>query len=843
MKRFKIILAALIAVSMIQAVPLTAKANANAESTSNNTVVKSTSSNSEKTIKTIDIQIEAEEGTDITAKVQQALDVARDFAMDSVPYKIIIPKGTYTISAPLEIYSNTHIYAVGAHIIKQSLSGGMLRTAYPRGGKQLYGYSGYDNIKIEGGIWDGNAGSSKYGEGKCSVFSSFRFAHATNVSLENLSIIDNVGSHHVEFGGVDGITVTGCTFEGYRDGGVSGGKEAIQLDVMYSSEVFVGYPAFDDTPCKNVEIYNNKFKNVNRGVGSHTAVNGIYFENIDITNNSFENITQQSVLALNWKNCNISHNTMKNVSSGVDFKYMEPNLYNNAKSSQNVINPKTKTTITNNSISLNSNAGANLPYVFGIRAWGADVTDSNNANSIAKGSYIVEDITISNNSITAFGKVDAGISGKLMNNSKIYGNVINFSKSKGNENSRGIYLKQSAGNVIESNTCQKITGSGGNGIHLSASDKNIIKSNTVKECTGSGISLNTYSNDNQISGGTITKNSVNGISVNSSSKNTIKSISEIKSNGSYGISISSSSSNNKITSVETASNKKSGIAVSGSSSSNTITNNTSKSNGGNGVLISNSTNNKVSSSSFVSNKNYGITISGSSKSNNVTSCSSSSNTDGQVSITGKSSNNNVDVLKTSSAVKGKLPSVPQNVKLAGRTSTEIRLKWSKSTNASGYYIYRKDSNGTYKKIKTIEGGSVLSFTDKGLSPNKSYSYRVTAYYKSNGNVINSSYDKTVSYSTLLKATSKFTGTATKYSITLNWSKVSGATGYYVYKYDSSSKSYKKFITLNSENSLTLKISNLTPNTKYSYKVVAFKKTNNGTLTGDASKALSITTKS
>lgn len=841
MKHFKIILAALAAAAIIQAVPINVNATTNSNATST-TITKDTSLASEKNIKNIEIHIEAEDGSDITAKVQQALDVARDFAMDNVPYKIIIPKGTYTISSALEVYSNTHIYAVGAHIIKQSFSGGMLRTAYPRGGSQLYGYSGYKNIKIEGGIWDGNANSTKYGEGKCNVFSSFRFAHATNITLENLSVIDNVGSHHVELGGVDGVTITNCTFEGYKDGGVSGGKEAIQLDVMCNSDVFVGYPAFDDTPCKNVKISNNKFKNVNRGVGNHTAVNGIYFENIEITDNVFEDITQQSILALNWKNCNISQNTMKNVGSGVDFKYMEPSLYNNSKSSKTVINSKANAAITNNSISLSSNADANLQYVFGIRAWGAVVTDSNNANSIKEGSYLVENVTISSNNITAYGRVDAGISGKLMNSSTVYGNVVDFSQSKGNENSRGIYLKQCNSNTIEKNTCNQIIGSSGNGIHLSASDQNIIKTNTITGCTGSGISLNTYSNDNNIIGGTVLKNSANGISLNSSNGNTIKSISEIKSNGGYGISISSSSSSNKITSVETNSNKKSGIAVSGSSSNNTITNTVSKSNGGNGVLISNSTNNKLNSSSLLSNKNYGIAISGNSKSNNAKSCNSSDNTKGQVAVTGKSSNNNVDVIKTNSKIIGNLPSVPQNLKLVARTSAKIKLQWSKSTNASGYYIYRKDSNGVYKRIKTIEDSSVLSFIDQGLSSNKSYSYRVTAYYKSNGNIINSSYAKTVTYSTLLKSTANFTGTSTKNSITLKWSKVSGATGYYVYKYDASSKTYKKLVTLNSENSLSVKISSLTANTKYSYKLVAFKKTSSGILRGDVSKALSVTTK-
>lgn len=767
MKRFKIILAALIAVSMVQVFPVLV----NAES---NSATDSSFENSAKTaasLNTVDIRIRAKNGDNITQEVQQALNLARDMATDSMPYKIIIPRGTYKITAPLEIYSNTQIYAVGAHIFKEHLSGGgLLRTAVPKNGEQLKGYSGYRNIKIEGGIWDGNADSEKFGEGKCNVFSSFRFAHATNVILKDLSVTNNVGSHHVEFGGIDGITVTGCTFEGYKDGGVSGGKEAIQLDVMYSSDVFIGFPAFDDTPCINVKISNNKFINVNRGIGTHTSVNGVYFENIEITDNLFEDITQQAVLAMNWRSCNISSNCMKNVGSGIDFKSIEPGLCNNPKSGKVVIDSESKTVIKNNSISIRFNADMDLPYVFGIRAWGNTVTDSNNSKNIAKGSYPVEGITISKNKITSYGKVDSGISGRQMNNSTISGNIIDFSQSDSNDNSRGIYLRQSNNNIIEKNICQQIIGNGGNGIHLSASDKNTIKTNTVMECTGSGISLNSYSNNNNIIGGNIIQNSVNGISINSSNENSIKNVDEITGNGNYGISIASGSN-----------------------------------------------------------------------SNTANGCNSDSNSKGQVYISKNGSGNVIDSYKTASAEKGIMPSVPQNVKMSRRSSNGIKLQWSKSKNASGYYIYRKTSNGSYKKIKTIENDSTLTFTDNNLSANTSYSYRVTAYYKLNNNIVNSSYAKTVTASTLLKATSALTGTAAKDTVTLKWNKVSGATGYYVYRYNAKTKGYDKFVTLNSGNCLTVKISGLSANTKYTYKVSAFKNTGTGILGGDSSKALSITT--
>ena len=63
-----------------------------------------------------------------------------------------------------------------------------------------------------------------------------------------------------------------------------------------------------------------------------------------------------------------------------------------------------------------------------------------------------------------------------------------------------------------------------------------------------------------------------------------------------------------------------------------------------------------------------------------------------------------------------------------------------------------------------------------------------------------------------------------------------------YRYDAKSNSYKTLITFNNENSISVRVTGLNPNTKYTYKVMAFKKTNSGTLKGDISKALSVTTK-
>lgn len=56
------------------------------------------------------------------------------------------------------------------------------------------------------------------------------------------------------------------------------------------------------------------------------------------------------------------------------------------------------------------------------------------------------------------------------------------------------------------------------------------------------------------------------------------------------------------------------------------------------------------------------------------------------------------------------------------------LKWKKSSDASGYEIYRATSKGgKYKKIKTIKNRSTVKFTSKKLKKNKRYYYKIRSY--------------------------------------------------------------------------------------------------------------------
>ena len=72
--------------------------------------------------------------------------------------------------------------------------------------------------------------------------------------------------------------------------------------------------------------------------------------------------------------------------------------------------------------------------------------------------------------------------------------------------------------------------------------------------------------------------------------------------------------------------------------------------------------------------------------------------------------------------------------------------------------------------------------------------------------------------------------------------MSGASGYRIYKYNTSSKSYEKVTTISKGSTVSYKITGLTAATEYQFKVRAYKKTDTGTLWGSSSSAYKDCTK-
>lgn len=174
---------------------------------------------------------------------------------------------------------------------------------------------------------------------------------------------------------------------------------------------------------------------------------------------------------------------------------------------------------------------------------------------------------------------------------------------------------------------------------------------------------------------------------------------------------------------------------------------------------------------------------------------------------------------------------------SAKTNTTITLKWSSVKKAKGYVLYRYNtSNKKWVSIKTM---SERTFKDTSLKAGTVYSYRVRAYTTEKSKRVYGAYSDTYKVATLpskvtnLKATS--VGDTT---LTLSWSKASGAEYYQVAYYNASEKKYKSLVK-QAGTSCTVK--NLVPNKSYSFKVRAYHK-KNGTVYGSYSSVLTVKTK-
>ena len=88
------------------------------------------------------------------------------------------------------------------------------------------------------------------------------------------------------------------------------------------------------------------------------------------------------------------------------------------------------------------------------------------------------------------------------------------------------------------------------------------------------------------------------------------------------------------------------------------------------------------------------------------------------------------------SIKVNYTKAPKTVKLKSVTAGKRRatIKWNKSKDATGYYIYRSTKkNSGYKKIATIKKNKTVKYVDKkSLKSKRIYYYKVVAYKKTNG---------------------------------------------------------------------------------------------------------------
>ena len=117
------------------------------------------------------------------------------------------------------------------------------------------------------------------------------------------------------------------------------------------------------------------------------------------------------------------------------------------------------------------------------------------------------------------------------------------------------------------------------------------------------------------------------------------------------------------------------------------------------------------------------------------------------------------------------------------TSGGIKISWNKIAGVYGYRLYYKTSSGGWKRFKDT---TATSFTDSGVSPNRTETYTIRCIDK-NGNTVSGFYSRGWSkkYTPVAPTITRLSNTSKGVSVT--WNKIAGVYGYRLYrKYDGGS---------------------------------------------------------
>ena len=144
----------------------------------------------------------------------------------------------------------------------------------------------------------------------------------------------------------------------------------------------------------------------------------------------------------------------------------------------------------------------------------------------------------------------------------------------------------------------------------------------------------------------------------------------------------------------------------------------------------------------------------------------------------------------------------------------VNITWNKITGANGYIVYGRAAGDTaWTRLATVKGNATVTYADKTAKSGIAYRYTVRAY--------NGSYRSSFCVGAVTRYLSQPTVSAANANgnVTVKWSWVTGAKGYYVYRKAGSATSWTKIATVTSASTYADK--NVTSGTAYKYTVKAY----------------------
>ncbi len=140
----------------------------------------------------------------------------------------------------------------------------------------------------------------------------------------------------------------------------------------------------------------------------------------------------------------------------------------------------------------------------------------------------------------------------------------------------------------------------------------------------------------------------------------------------------------------------------------------------------------------------------------------------------------------------------------------VVVKWNKIKGATGYIVYRKvDGAKNWTRLGTVK---TTSYTDKAVVNRSNYRYAVKAYYGSSTSSYNNGKINKYIQAPKLTVTNALSG------VQLKWTKIGGASSYYIYRKAGSAKSWTKIATVTRNSYTDL---NVKTGVKYTYTIKAY----------------------
>ena len=166
---------------------------------------------------------------------------------------------------------------------------------------------------------------------------------------------------------------------------------------------------------------------------------------------------------------------------------------------------------------------------------------------------------------------------------------------------------------------------------------------------------------------------------------------------------------------------------------------------------------------------------------------------------------------------------------ASNITSGVQVKWSQVTGATGYIVYRKGAGKGWGRIADIKSGSTVSYTDTTAASGTTYTYTVRAYNGSTMGDWHSAKSQMRLSDTTVSGASNIT-----YGVQVKWSRVTGATGYIVYR-KGAGKGWGRIADIKSGSTVSYTDTTAASGTTYTYTVRAY----NGNTMGDWHSAKSV----